>query len=133
MDITPGDGHTFTAYRADPADTPKAAVIVLHEIFGINANIRQTVDAHAELGYLAVAPSLFDRVKKDVSLSYDDVSMQQGLDIVKQIPLEKTLDDLQATVEAVQSVGKVGLLGFDGWVFGFLCHQPAKNLSANRR
>lgn len=117
MDITAGDGHTFSAYRADPNEAPKAAVVVLHEIYGINANIRRTADALAELGYLAVVPSLFDRVRKDVSLSYEDESLQQGLDIVKRTPLEKSLADLQATVEAVQFAGKVALLGFDWGAF----------------
>lgn len=117
MDITACDGHTFTAYRAEPAEAPKAAVIVLHEIFGINADIRQTADALAKLGYLAVAPSLFDRVQKDVSLGYAAEAVQKGLGIVKQIPLEKSLADLQATVETVASAGKVGVLGFDWGAF----------------
>jgi carboxymethylenebutenolidase len=113
IEITAGDGHVLSAYRAEPTDAPKGAVIVLQEIFGVNANIRQIVDAFASQGYLAVAPSLFDRVQKQVELGYDEEGLNQGLEIVRQIPLETSLNDLRATLDSVKSAGKVAVVGYD--------------------
>ena len=77
--LTAGDGHTFSAYRADPADTPKGAVVILQEVFGVNPHIRQIADAFAAKGYVAIAPSLFDSVKPGVELGYDDASAAEGI------------------------------------------------------
>ena len=57
---------------------PKGAVVVLQEIFGLNAHIRAVTDRLAMRGYLAVAPSTFARVQKGVDLGYSDADMQQG-------------------------------------------------------
>ena len=54
------DGE-FTGYVARPAGTPQAAILVIQEIFGVNAGIRRKCDKLAEEGYLAVAPDLFWR------------------------------------------------------------------------
>ena len=60
ISITPLDGTgRFDAYRAAPTGTPRAAIIVIQEIFGVNAGIRRKCDALAEAGYLAIAPDLF--------------------------------------------------------------------------
>ena len=60
--VTAADGHEFDAYCADGPDKPKGLVVVVQEIFGVNDHIRSVADRYAELGYIAVAPSLFDRV-----------------------------------------------------------------------
>ena len=57
----PSDDAEFTAYVARPAATPKAAIVVIQEIFGVNAGIRRKCDRLAEAGYLALAPDLFHR------------------------------------------------------------------------
>ena len=62
IELTAADGARFSAYRAEPADTPKGAVVVLQDIFGLTPEIRKAVDAFAAKGYVAIAPSLFDRV-----------------------------------------------------------------------
>ena len=64
IEIIAADGHSFSAYRADTGGPPKGAVIVIPEIFGINSHIRRVADDLADNGYVAIAPSLFDRVKK---------------------------------------------------------------------
>jgi len=53
--------HIFSAYRADPSDTPKGAVVVLPEVFGIDPHIKKITESFAALGYVALAPALFDR------------------------------------------------------------------------
>ena len=77
IQITALDGNTFNAYRADPEASPKGAVVVVQEIFGVNGHIRSVVDGYAEKGYVAIAPALFDRVEKGVELGYDE----SGIDI----------------------------------------------------
>jgi dienelactone hydrolase len=56
-----GQGGTFTAYIARPETLPAPAVVVLQELFGVNADIRKHCDELAEQGYLAVAPDLYWR------------------------------------------------------------------------
>ena len=65
-------GNTsFSAYVARPEGTPKAAIIVIQEIFGVNPGIRQKCDTWAEAGYLAVAPDLFWRMEAGIEINPD--------------------------------------------------------------
>ena len=59
----------FGAYLARPKVTPAPSVVVLHEVFGVNADLRQTCDALAESGFIAVCPDLFWRQTPGVDLS----------------------------------------------------------------
>ncbi|MCK9915669.1 dienelactone hydrolase family protein [Microbacteriaceae bacterium K1510] len=113
IELTANDGHKFTAYRADPADTPKGAVVVLQEVFGVNDHIRKIADGFAAKGYVAIAPSLFDRVKTGVALGYDDDSRADGLRLTEELGTETPLADIQATVDAVKDAGKVAVVGYD--------------------
>jgi len=56
-----GRDGAFGAYIARPKTLPAPAVVVLHEVFGVNADIRKTCDELAEQGFIAVAPDLFWR------------------------------------------------------------------------
>ena len=58
--ITTGDG-SFEAYVARPDRSPAPAVVVIQEIFGVNHHIRSVCDRLAKEGYVAIAPSIFDR------------------------------------------------------------------------
>ena len=60
--LTASDGFKPGAYRADPAGKPKAAIVVIQEIFGVNHHIRSVCDRLAAEGYVAIAPSIFDRI-----------------------------------------------------------------------
>ena len=62
------DGTQVPAYVAQPATPAKAAVVVIQEIFGVNAHIREVADAYASEGYLAIAPAMFHRVQANVEL-----------------------------------------------------------------
>ena len=66
------DGR-FGAYLAEPQGTPKAAVIVIQEIFGVNEGIRRKCDGWAALGYLALAPDLFWRIRANAELDADNL------------------------------------------------------------
>ena len=61
IELTASDKFQLGAYRADPASAPKGAVVVIQEIFGVNHHIRSVCDRLAGEGYVAIAPSIFDR------------------------------------------------------------------------
>ncbi|BBA36186.1 dienelactone hydrolase [Methylocaldum marinum] len=123
IEISAADGHVFSAYRAEPADAPKGAVVVLQEVFGVNPYIRKLTDTFAANGYLAIAPCLFDRVKKNVELGYDDAGVAEGLELVNQVGLNNAIADIQAVVETAGSAGKVAIVGYD-WG-GYLAYHAA--------
>jgi Dienelactone hydrolase family len=70
IELTAVDGFSFLAYVAEPVGAVKGAVVVLQEIFGVNAHIRAVADSYAAEGYLAIAPAMFHRVKPDVERGY---------------------------------------------------------------
>ena len=79
------DGHSFGAYVARPATEPIAGLIVVQEIFGINAHIRSVADDWARDGFLAVAPALFDRISPGIELGYDPAGMQTAMSLFPKI------------------------------------------------
>ncbi len=125
IEITAADGHIFSAYKADPADSPKGVVVILQEVFGVNAHIRKLADAFAAQGFLGVAPSLFDRAEKAVELGYDEAAIAKGLQLTKTLG-ESPFFDIQATINTFREIGKVALVGFD-WG-GFLAYHAANRL-----
>jgi carboxymethylenebutenolidase len=125
IELTAGDGHRISAYRADPDGTPKGAVVVVQDFYGINPDIRKITDEFAAKGYLAIAPSLFDSVKTDIALSYDQGGRAEGMDLRQQVGTERAIGDIQEAVDAVKSAGKVTIVGY-GWG-GYLAY-----ISANR-
>lgn len=113
--LTAADGFTFSAYVAEPAGTPKGAVVVLQEIFGVNSHIRGVADRYAAAGYLAIAPATFDRTQRDVQLGYTAEDMGQGSRLkaaIEALPAPGVLQDIQAAVDHVATAGKVGIVGY---------------------
>lgn len=118
ISITPLDGTgRFDAYRAAPEGTPRAAIIVIQEIFGVNAGIRRKCDALAEAGYLAIAPDLFWRMQPGLELDPDvPEQMQAALDWMGQFDQDQGIRDIEATIRAARGElgpdGKVGVVGY---------------------
>jgi carboxymethylenebutenolidase len=117
IDLKSADGFVFPAYVAEPAGKPKAAVVVLQEIFGVNSHIRSVADGYAAAGYLAVAPATFHRVQQGVDIGYTDADMKTGMGLkaaVEALPAPGVLQDVQAAINhaAQTSGGKVGIVGF---------------------
>ncbi|MDP3356292.1 MAG: dienelactone hydrolase family protein [Polaromonas sp.] len=117
IDLKAADGFVFPAYVAEPAGKPKAAVVVLQEIFGVNSHIRSVADGYAAAGYLAVAPATFHRVQTGVDLGYTEADMNAGFALktaVEALPAPGVLHDLQAAINhAAQTTGgKVGVVGY---------------------
>ncbi len=115
IDLKSADGFSFPAYVAQPAGTPKGAVVVLQEIFGVNSHIRNVADGYAAQGFLAVAPSTFHRVKAGVDLGYQSEDMQAGSALksaVEALPAPGVMQDIQAAIDYAGKAGKVGIVGY---------------------
>ena len=110
-----GDGE-FAAYCARPAGTPRAAIVVIQEIFGVNAGIRRKCDRLAEDGYLALAPDLFWRLEPDVELDPDiDAQFQRALGLMGKFDQDQGIRDIEATIHWIrrsEGVAKVGAVGY---------------------
>lgn len=125
--LTTADGATIGAYRAEPAGTPRGGIVVLQEIFGVNAHIRAVADRFADEGYLTVAPALFDRVKPGMELGYTNDDIRVGGLTQKETKPEDTLQDVQAAIAEAAAAGKVGVVGYC-WG-GTLAYAAAARLS----
>lgn len=106
---------TFNAYVAEPAGgSPKAAVVVIQEVFGVNAGIRDKADSLAKEGYLAIAPDLFWRLEPGIELD-PDTQLQQALDLFSRFDQQKGIEDIEATIRTARALvngGKVGAVGY---------------------
>jgi len=112
-----GQGGTFSAYIARPMAAPASAVIVLQELFGVNADIRKHCDELAEQGLLAVAPDLFWRQEPGVDLTVtSEADWQHGLRLYQAYDRDAGVKDVKDTIDAVRNLpecnGKVALLGY---------------------
>ena len=107
---------SFDAYVARPADTPRAAILVIQEIFGVNAGIRRKCDKLAEDGYLAVAPDLFWRLEPGLELDPDvEPEFQRALDLMGKFDQDQGIRDIEATIHHIrreEGVAKVGCVGY---------------------
>src|SRR4051794_34444828 len=107
------DGHEFAAYRADPAAPPRAAIVVIGEVWGINHWVRSVVDDYASRGYLSIAPAVFDRVEPGFeSEDYSPGHFQRIGEMMKAFDPEKAVEDIAATVAVAGEAGSVGITGF---------------------
>jgi carboxymethylenebutenolidase len=125
IDLTASDGHKLTAYRADPSGKPRGGIVVIQEIFGVNSHIKQVADGYAADGYVAIAPSMFDRVQKNVDLGYTPE------DIRGKVTNDMAVKDAEAAVKAAASAGKVGIVGYCwGGLVAWLAAAKVPGLSA---
>jgi carboxymethylenebutenolidase len=106
------DGHRLSAYVARPGGRPRGAVVVVQEIFGVNSHIRRTAEQYAAAGYLAIAPAMFDRQRRDVDLGYDAAGLQTGLELMSKATKEGAIADFDAAIGAVAHAGRVGMVGY---------------------
>lgn len=110
----------FSAYVAAPQVTPKAAIIVIQEIFGVNPGIRQKCDAWAKAGYLAVAPDLFWRIKPGIELDPDvEAELNEAFGYFGQYDPNDGVKDIEAVIKAIHAgfadqpaIAKVGCVGY---------------------
>jgi carboxymethylenebutenolidase len=110
--LTASDNFQLGGYRADPASAPKAAVVVIQEIFGVNHHIRAICDRFAGNGYVAIAPAIFDRIEPNFQSGYSPEEIAVARKFVANPDWTAMLRDSQAAIDAVKDVGPVGIIGF---------------------
>jgi carboxymethylenebutenolidase len=108
---------TFGAYISRPARRPALAVVVLQELFGVNADIRATCDELSTQGFIGIAPDLFWRQEPGVDLDVrSEASWQHGLRLYTAYDRDAGVKDIMETVrtavELPESTGRVGLRGY---------------------
>ncbi|MBN8960305.1 MAG: dienelactone hydrolase family protein [Rhizobiales bacterium] len=110
--LTASDGFQLGGYRADPPGPAKGALVVIQEIFGVNHHIRNVCDRYASEGYVAVAPSIFDRIEPNFQSGYSPDEVAVARKFVANPNWSAMLLDVQAAIDSVKDVGPVGIVGF---------------------
>jgi len=106
------DGHEFQAWLAAPPGRPRGAVVVLQEIFGVNSHIRSVTDGFAAEGYTAIAPALFDRIRRGIELGYSGTDVDEGRGYRQQLQPEQTMKDIAAAIAVVRHSGRTATVGY---------------------
>jgi carboxymethylenebutenolidase len=110
--LTAADGFKLGAYRADPVTSPKGAIVVIQEIFGVNSHIRDVCDRLANEGYVAIAPAIFDRIEPNFQSGYSPDEVAVARKFVANPDWTAMLRDTQAAIDAAKGSGPVGIIGF---------------------
>ena len=111
--LTASDGFTLNAYRSAPDGQPRGGVVVIQEVWGLNAWVRSVVDRFARHGYLAVAPAVFDRI--EFGYESEDYSAAQFTvigEMMKKFDPAAALKDVEAAIKGASEGGKVGITGY---------------------
>lgn len=108
------DGQNLDAYVAHPEGEPLAGLVIVQEIFGVNAHIRSVADGYAKDGFLAVAPALFDRIEPGIELGYEPADTQKAMSLVPKINMEKSVLDVAAALDYAANTAhkKAGIVGY---------------------
>lgn len=127
------DGGSFKAYLATPEKGSGPGIVLLQEIFGINAYIRSVADYYAEEGYVVLAPDLFWRIEPGIELGFADADRQKAFAYREKFDVDKSVEDISATIAALKSLpeckGKIGAIGF--CLGGLLAYLSAARLGVD--
>ncbi|WP_043529818.1 dienelactone hydrolase family protein [Litchfieldella xinjiangensis] len=130
IDITARDGGTFQGYLALPPAGKGPGIVLIQEIFGVNAHIRSVAEQYAQDGYVVLAPDVFWRQEPKVELGYEGADMEKAFTLMKALDSDQAVDDLKHVVttlrERPECDGPVTSLGYClGGRLSFLCAQEA--------
>ena len=129
--LTTTDSHTLGAYRADPVGKPKGGILVVQEIFGVNHHIRAVCDRLAALGYVAVAPAVFDRFVRDFESGYTPDEVAHARSYLGSLDWDKMMLDMAAAQADMKDVGPIGVVGFCmGGTAAYLAATRLKSIAA---
>lgn len=110
--ITASDGHVFDSWRSDPEGTVKGGVVILHAITGRIPHLADVCDQWAAEGYIALAPSLFDRIEPNIITPYTPDGVEAGIAHYTSLDGDKILLDVDACAETLRNSGPVIISGF---------------------
>ena len=108
------------AYLAMPATAGEfPGIIVLQEIFGVNTHIRAVTERIASMGYVAIAPALFDRIAPGFETGYTSADVELGRSYAQQTTAAQLLDDIQSAIDYLKTLPQVtSQFGCIGFCFG---------------
>lgn len=110
VQLTAGDGHSLSAFRATPRQASRGGLVVLQEIFGLTDQMKSVVRSYARDGYDAIFPCFYDRVAPGTVVPFGEPD--RGRELAYNLPLDKVMLDLDAAVRRVQGPHGVSVLGF---------------------
>ena len=102
INIQASDGGSFMGYLAMPESGTGPGVVVIQEIFGVNDDIRETVDNFAKEGYVAIAPALFDRHERNAVLEFNEDGMAKGRALKGELAWDDVIKDVDAAIETYE-------------------------------
>jgi carboxymethylenebutenolidase len=103
------DGHTLDAYAVQPGVPVTAGLVIVQEIFGVNAHIREVAERYADDGFVTIAPAIFDRIEPGVELGNGDADRQRAMALLTKFDIEKAMEDIAASVEWLRGLGLSGV------------------------
>lgn len=117
--LTALDGGQIGGLLARPAGTPLGGIVLVQEIFGVNAHIRAVAAGFAESGWLTLAPAFFDRIEAGVELDYGPEGFARGREIVGALGVDAPLRDVHAAAARLRGELPAGApLGVIGYCWG---------------
>ena len=119
VEVASDNGRHFSCYMAAPGTSNGAVVLVLQEIFGVNANIRAVADRFAAAGYLALCPDLFWRLEPGVQLDpADPAARERATALMKRFDPEQAVEDAYAALQFAQSQTQASMTAAVGFCLG---------------
>ena len=116
LDVT---GEKMPCYVAEPDETPHGGVIVIQEIFGVNADMQRIGDLVADAGYVAIVPALFHRTDPHFEASHDEAGFAKGRAAAGAIDQQQLVADLTATSDYLhERYGADAKIATWGFCFG---------------
>ena len=124
------DGFELSAYCVRPSGTPRGAVVVVQEIFGVNDHVKKVTEGFCEQGYAGVAPAIFDRIERNVTLGYGANDTARARALYQKVNVDAALADVAAAVQYSTQFGRVGVVGYCfGGLLAWLASCKVPNVS----
>jgi carboxymethylenebutenolidase len=119
--ITASDGGKFGGYLALPKGGPAPGVVIIQEIFGVNAHIRNVVEEYAAAGYVAIAPDLFWRIEPNLQLGYTPDDIQKARTFRGKFNFDLGVRDIESAMKTIRAMPECNRkLAVVGYCFGGL-------------
>ena len=125
------------AWLCEPAGTAKGGVVVVQEIFGVNAHIRDVTQRFADAGYTAIAPAFFDHLESGVELDYDARGIARGRELAGELDMGQSVADVGSAAQSIASAGRIAVVGYCwggtvAFVSGLRLQMPAISFYGSR-
>jgi carboxymethylenebutenolidase len=106
------DGFEFSALHGAPEGPRRGGIVIVQEIFGLDRYVREDAARWAALGFEAISPSMFDRLKPGYVAEHDSAGLEQGRKYAAANGRENPISDVQACVDVLKDKGPVFIAGY---------------------